>query len=104
MTKKLSKQLCKICNIPFERHIDIELLIKVKEKNWKSDKKCTECIYYVDNYRDDYTLKHFGYGKVKYRPACSHGETYHFVSHNPAAHCRHYHKEVKKSGLSEFRK
>lgn len=22
MTKKLSKQLCKICNIPFERHID----------------------------------------------------------------------------------
>ena len=22
MTKKLSKQLCKLCNIPFERHID----------------------------------------------------------------------------------
>lgn len=72
-----------------------ELLISIREKNWASDKKCTKCIYYVDNYKDDYTLRHFGYGEIKYRPACSYLKLYSYVSHNPAVTCNNY-KENKK--------
>lgn len=67
-----------------------ELLISIKEKNWASEKKCFKCVYYMDNYKDDYTLIHFGYGEVKYRPACTLSATYGYVSHNPAAKCKHY--------------
>lgn len=66
------------------------LLMAVKAKNWASDKKCTKCVYYVDNYKDDYTLRHFGYGVIKYRPACSYINLYSYVSHNPAVTCNNY--------------
>lgn len=77
-----------------EKHY--ELFQEMKRKNWLSDKKCTDCVYYIENYKDDYTLRHFGYGEVKYRPACGHCNTYGFVSHNPAANCRYFEKARKK--------
>ena len=70
------------------------LFQEMKAKNMASDKKCTMCIYYIENYKDDYTLRHFGYGEVKYRPACGFAGTYGFVKNNPARLCRYY--EVKK--------
>ena len=45
---------------------------------------------YVENYKDDYTLRHFGYGEIKYRPACGYGKSYGYVSHNPAAGCKYF--------------
>ena len=65
-------------------------------KNHSSDKKCAECKYYVKEYKDDYTLRHFGYGKVTIRPACSYAGTYDFVSHNPARLCKYYKKGKRK--------
>ena len=67
-----------------------ELLQHVKVKNWASDKNCYDCVNYIENYKDDYTLRHFGYGEVKYRPACAHGKSYGHVSHNPAAGCKYF--------------
>lgn len=69
-----------------------ELLEKVKAKNMASDRQCVKCVCYVAEYKDDYTLRHFGYGEVKIRPACS--LTYGYVSHNPARLCGNY-KEKK---------
>ena len=68
-------------------------LQKVKAKNRASDKKCYNCIYYIANYKDDYTLRHFGYGEVKYRPACGYGKSYGHVLHNPAASCKYFEEE-----------
>ena len=72
-----------------------ELLQHVKAKNWASDKKCYDCIYYIENYKDDYTLRHFGYGEVKYRSACGYGKSYIYVSHNPAAYCKYFKRRKK---------
>ena len=73
-----------------------ELLKKFKEKNFKSFKKCTDCIYYVENYVDDFTVKYYAYGEIKVRPACGHCGNFGFVSHNPAAMCDNYKpKETK---------
>jgi len=63
---------------------------EVYAKNHNSEKQCTKCIYYVKEYKDDYTLRFFGYGEVKIRPACSFAGNYGFVSHNPARLCRYY--------------
>lgn len=63
---------------------------EVWEKNKQSEKQCTKCVYYVPYYVDDYTLRHFGYGKVKVRPACTFGGGDGFVSHNPARLCNYY--------------
>lgn len=71
-----------------------ELLEKVKAENMASDKQCVKCVCYIAKYKDDYTLRHFGYGKVKIRPACSLAGTYGYVSHNPARLCRWY-KELE---------
>lgn len=75
---------------------ETQALLEEYKAKWKaSDKKCINCKYYVENYIDDYTLRHFGYGKVKCRPACSFAGTYGFVSHNPASLCIYYEsKEV----------
>lgn len=70
-----------------------EMFQEMKRRNWASDKKCSKCVYYVENYKDDFTLRHFGYGEVKYRLACKFNNNYSFVSHNPAAICKWY--EVK---------
>ena len=56
-------------------------------------KQCKDCIYYIESYCDDFTVKHFNYGKVKSRPACSFGNSYGFVSNNPATFCRWYEKK-----------
>ena len=69
------------------------LLEELKAKNFASDKKCTDCIWYVKEYKDDYTLRFFGYGEVKIRPACSFSGNYGYVSHNPARLCRWYEKK-----------
>ena len=69
-----------------------KLLQGYKEKWLASDKQCTDCIWYVAKYRDDYTLRHFGYGEVKIRPACRFCGSYSYVSHNPAALCKHYYE------------
>lgn len=63
---------------------------EVFAKNHASKKQCSKCSYYVEKYYDDYTLRHFGYGKVDIRPACKFNGNYSFVSHNPARLCRHY--------------
>lgn len=68
----------------------VELLNSYKAKWMASEKQCIDCIYYIAEYKDDFTLKHFGYGKVKIRPACSHCGNYGFVSHNPAVLCNNY--------------
>ena len=65
---------------------------KIKAKNIASHKQCKDCMSYIENYKDDYTIRHFNYGKVSYRPACSFGNSYGFVSQNPARLCRHYKK------------
>lgn len=69
---------------------DSELIQAVFAKNRASKKQCKDCIYYVENYKDDYTLRHFGYGEIKYRPACGYGKSYGYVSHNPAAGCKYF--------------
>lgn len=76
-----------------DKILDIDtynLMQEVFAENHASEKKCTKCIYYVAEYKDDYTLRHFGYGTVKIRPACSCCNSYGFVSHNPARLCRSY--------------
>ena len=70
-----------------------KLLQGYKEKWLASDKQCTDCIWYIAEYRDDYTLRHFGYGEVKIRPACSYCGNYSHVSHNPAALCKQYERK-----------
>lgn len=69
---------------------DSELTQAVYAKNRVSKKQCKDCIYYVENYKDDYTLRHFGYGEIKYRPACGYGKSHGYVSHNPAAGCKYF--------------
>ena len=68
----------------------IGLVQKIIAKNKASDKQCMNCKHYIKNYKDDYTLKHFGYGEIKYRPACGYGKSYGYVSHNPAAGCKYF--------------
>lgn len=63
------------------------------KKNRVSSRQCRECVYYIENYKDDYTLRHFGYGEIKYRPACRFNNNYTFVSHNPARLCNYYEKK-----------
>lgn len=65
---------------------------EVYQKNKESDRQCKDCVYYVENYEDDFTIRNFGYGGMVNRPACSFGGTYGFVSHNPARTCTHYKK------------
>ena len=65
-------------------------ILKVFSKNHSSDRQCAKCIHYVKEYKDDCTLKHFGYGEIKIRPACSFAGSYGFVSHNPARLCQNY--------------
>ena len=72
----------------------LQLMREVFAENHASDKKCTNCIYYVKEYKDDWTLRHYGYGEVKIRPACSCGLSYGFVNNNPARTCIHY--EIRK--------
>lgn len=69
---------------------DSELIRTVYAKNRASKKQCKDCIYYVENYKDDYTLRHFGYGEIKYRPACRFNNNYAYVGHNPARLCGNY--------------
>lgn len=64
-------------------------------KNKPDQEQCSECIYYIEKYLDDYTQRHFGYGEVKIRPACSFANTYGFVSHNPASQCDYYRARIK---------
>lgn len=64
-------------------------LEQVKAKNMASDKRCTKCRSYIANFKDDFTIKHFGYGEVKVRPSCR-IKPYAYVSHNPAAYCSLY--------------
>lgn len=71
------------------------IMQEVFAENHASEKQCTKCIYYIAQYKDDYTLRHFGYGEVKIRPACSYGNDYSFVSHNPARSCRFYKEKVQ---------
>ena len=66
----------------------------MKEKARNSEKQCSKCIHYIEQYVDDYTVRHFGYGKIKVRPACGHGNTYGFIDINHAHMCRNY-KEKK---------
>ena len=72
----------------------VEFCQNLFKKNIASNHQCRDCIYYIENYKDDYTLRHFGYGEVKYRPACGYGKSYGYVSHNPAAYCKYF--EVEK--------
>ena len=72
------------------------IMQEVIAENHASEKQCTKCIYYVAQYKDDYTLRHFGYGEVKIRPACSCCGSYGFVSHNPARMCRYYEEKEQK--------
>lgn len=70
---------------------ETKALLEKHKAKWKaSEKQCTDCKYYVENYKDDFTLRFYGYGEVKYRPACRWGNTYAYVEHNPAALCIHY--------------
>lgn len=66
-----------------------ELLEKVKAKNLASKKQCSKCRYYISRFKDDYTVKHFGYGEIKIRPSCK-LRPYSYVSHNPAINCNEY--------------
>lgn len=70
----------------------VELMNTFKAKYQNAEEQCNKCKYYIENYRDDYTLRHFGYGEVKYRPACIWGNTYGFVYTNHAPLCRYYEK------------
>ena len=72
----------------------LDLMQRVSAMNHASDKKCTNCVYYVKEYKDDFTLRHYGYGKVKIRPACNYCGNYGFVSHNPAAMCRNFEERI----------
>ena len=71
----------------------INLMQKCFAENHASDKKCKDCVYYVAEYKDDFTLRFYGYGEVKIRPACGHANSYGYVGHNPAANCRYFEKE-----------
>lgn len=66
----------------------------MKEKAKNSEKQCSKCIHYIEQYLDDYTVRHFGCGKIKVRPVCGHGDTYGYVDFNHAHVCRNY-KEKK---------
>ena len=68
----------------------VELMNDFKAKYQNAEEQCYKCKYYIENYKDDYTLRHFGYGEVKYRPACTFANTHGFVDINHAPLCRNY--------------
>ena len=68
----------------------VELMNEFKAKYKNHEKQCYKCKYYIENYKDDFTLRHFGYGEVRYRSACSHYNTFSFVDINHAPLCRDY--------------
>lgn len=59
------------------------------------EKSCSTRAYYVKEYKDDFTVKHYGYGKIKVRPACSFNGNYGFVSHDTAIFCKWYEEKSK---------
>lgn len=69
---------------------EIDYINNMYAKNHLSIKKCTNCKYYIEDYKDDFTLKYYGYGDIKIRPACTLSGNYSCVSHNPAACCNDY--------------
>lgn len=73
----------------------VELMNDFKAKYQNHPKQCYKCKYYIEKYKDDWTLRFYGYGKVKYRPACGYCNTYGFVSINPAPLCKYYEEKQR---------
>lgn len=76
----------------YDRYSCVNCKFLKKDEEYPNEEhyKCVKCVCYVAKYKDDYTLRYFGYGEVKIRPACSLAGTYAYVSHNPARLCRWY--------------